>query len=121
MEGLHTLFSIAPTMLGLILGVTMLSASGFFELTAQLMSPLCSAAGIPPEILPLGLIKPVSGSGSTAILSSILETYGPDSLIGKTASVMAGSSETTFYAIAVYYGAAGIKQDTRYRQPLLLT
>ena len=98
----------------------MLSASGFFDIVSDLLSPVCTAAGIPPEVLPLGLIRPVSGSGGTAVLSDILTKYGPDSLIGKTASVMAGSSETTFYAIAVYYGAAGIKK-TRNTIPAALT
>lgn len=113
------LFSIAPTLIGLIFGISMLSASGFFEILTTLLSPVCGAAGIPPEVLPLGLIKPVSGSGATAVLSSILDSFGADSLIGKTASVMAGSSETTFYAVAVYYGAAGIKK-TRHTIPAAL-
>lgn len=119
-EGISSLISVAPSLIGLVIGVNMLSASGFFELTADAISPFCHAAGIPPEVLPLGLIRPVSGSGATAILSSILKNNGPDSLIGKTASVMAGSTETTFYAIAVYYGAAGIKK-TRHTVPAALT
>lgn len=118
-EGIRSLISIAPALIGLIIGVNMISASGFFEIVTELMSPLCELAGIPPQVLPLGLIRPVSGSGATAVLSSILEENGADSLIGKTASVMAGSTETTFYAIAVYYGAAGIKK-TRYTIPAAL-
>ena len=76
--------------------------------------------GIPPEVVPLGLMRPVTGSGSFAMLNSIYEQYGADSMIGKAASIMAGSTETTFYAIAVYYGAAGIKK-TRYTIPAALT
>lgn len=118
-EGLGSLVSVAPTLIGLIIGVNMLSASGFFELMAQWMAPVCRGIGVPQELLPLGLIRPVSGSGATAVLSSILTKYGPDSLIGKAASVMAGSTETTFYAVAVYYGAVGIRQ-TRYTIPAAL-
>ncbi len=119
-EGIRSLISVAPSLIGLIIGVTMLSASGFFDIISELLSPVCSAVGIAPEVLPLGLIRPVSGSGGTAVLSDILTKYGPDSLIGKTASVIAGSSETTFYAVAVYYGAAGIKK-TRFTIPAALT
>ena len=104
-DGITSLISVAPSLIGLVIAVNMLSASGFFDIMCSLLSPVCNAVGIPPEILPLGLIRPVSGSGS------ILETYGPDSVIGRIASVMAGSTETTFYAIAVYYGAAGIKKS----------
>lgn len=109
-EGVTSLLSIAPTLLGLVLAVTMLSASGFFELMTAVLAPICHLMGIQTEVLPLGLIRPVSGSGSFALLSSMLEEYGPDSRIGMIASVMAGSTETTFYAVAVYYGAAGIRK-----------
>ena len=111
-EGIGSLISVAPSLIGLVLAVTMLEASGFFEILTGIMSPVCGAVGIPPEVLPLGLMRPVTGSGSFAMLSSILEKYGADSLIGRTASVMAGSTETTFYAIAVYFGAAGIKKTS---------
>ena len=109
-EGISSLISVAPSLMGLIIAVNMLSGSGFFELTSAYLGPVCSKLGIPPEVIPLGLIRPVSGSGSFAVLSSLLERYGPDSSVGKIASVMAGSTETTFYAIAVYYGAAGVKK-----------
>ena len=118
-EGLASLVSLAPTLLGLVFAVNMLSASGFFELAAGLLSPAMSALGFPPELLPLALIKPVSGSASAAVLSSVLETYGPDSFIGRVGSVMAGSTETTFYAITVYFGAAEIKK-TGYALPAAL-
>ena len=100
-EGISSLISIAPTLM---------SASGFFDIMTTVLSPVCNAVGIPSEILPLGLIRPISGSGSFAVLSSILEQHGADNKIGMIASVMAGSTETTFYAIAVYYGAAGLKK-----------
>ncbi|MBR2176188.1 MAG: spore maturation protein [Clostridia bacterium] len=118
-EGISSLISIAPSLIGLVIAVNMLSASGFFDIAAALLSPVCNAIGFPAELLPLGLIRPVSGSGSFAVLSSVLEKYGPDSIIGKTASVMAGSTETTFYAVAVYYGSVGIRK-TRWTIPCAL-
>ncbi len=110
-EGITAMFSIAPSLVGLIVAVGMLTASGFFDIAAKALSPVFSAIGFPAELLPLALVRPVSGSGSLAVLSSILEKYGADSFIGMTASVMAGSTDTTFYAIAVYYGYAGIKKS----------
>ncbi len=111
--------SIAPSLIGLIVGVSMLEASGFFVLVSEWLSPVCRWAGIPSEVVPLGLMRPVTGSGSFALLNSLLEQHGADSLIGKTASVMAGSTETTFYAVTVYYGAVGLKK-TGYTVPAAL-
>ena len=119
-EGLKSVLSIAPSLIGLIFAVTMLDASGFFELLADALSPLCASAGVPSQVVPLAVMRPVTGSGSFAVLSGIIDKYGTDSLIGKTASVISGSTETTFYAITVYYGAVGIKK-TRYTVPAALT
>ncbi len=119
-EGIKTTLAIAPSLIGLIVAVTMLEASGFFEIITGLLSPVCSAVGIPSEVVPLGMMRPVTGSGSFAVLNSILERHGADSLIGRTACVMAGSTETTFYAITVYYGAVGIRK-TGYTVPAALT
>ena len=109
-EGLHSSVSILPSLVGLLMAVTMLKASGILDLFTQWIAPAASFLGFPPEVLPLALLRPISGSGSTALLTQIFDEYGPDSLIGWTASVMAGSTETTFYAIAVYYGSVGIKK-----------
>lgn len=119
-EGIRSLISIAPSLIGLVLAVTMLDSSGFFDIITEALSPLCEKIGIPPEVVPLGLMRPVSGSGSFALLNSILEKYGAESIIGKIASVMAGSTETTFYAITVYFGSVGIKK-TRHTIPSALT
>jgi len=119
-EGFSSLISVAPSLVGLVVAVTMLQASGFFSLITQWLSPVCQFAGIPPEVVPLGLMRPVTGSGSYAMLNSLLQQYGADSVIGRIASVMAGSTETTFYAITVYYGAAGLKK-TAYTVPAALT
>ena len=118
-EGLSSLLAIAPSLIGLVVAVTMLEASGFFTLAAQVLSPICQWFGIPSEVVPLGLMRPITGSGSFAMLNSLLEQHGADSFIGKAASVMAGSTETTFYAITVYYGAVGLKK-TGYTVPAAL-
>ena len=88
-------------------------------ISATSSSPVLGALGIPPETVGLLLIRPVSGSGALAVGSEIMQTYGPDSTIGRTAAVMLGSTETTFYTVAVYYGAAGIRR-TRHTIPAAL-
>ena len=118
-EGFEILFSVAPALVFLLTGVHMLRASGAMELLTELFSPVASFLGIPTETLPLVLIRPFSGSGALAIGADLMATYGPDSLIGRTAAVMLGSTETTFYTIAVYFGAAGIRK-TRYAVPAAL-
>jgi len=98
----------------------MLSASGALDLVASFLRPAALALGLPPEVMPLALMRPVSGSGSNALLLQLFRDYGPDSFVGRVASVMNGSTETTFYAIAVYFGAVGIKK-TRHTIPAALT
>ena len=98
----------------------MLRASGAMELLTRLFAPLCRLVGIPPETVPLVLIRPISGSAALAVGSDLMAAYGVDSEIGLTAAVMLGSTETTFYTISVYFGAAEIKQ-TRYAIPAALT
>ncbi len=118
-EGIHASFRVLPTLIGLIVAVSMVRASGLLELLCSLAEPLAEAAGISPEILPLALLRPVSGSGSSAYTLSLLQQFGPDSETGKIASVLASSTETTFYAIAVYFGACGYKK-LRYTVPAAL-
>ncbi len=118
-EGLTTLLGILPSLVGLMTAVYMLRASGAMEAVADLLAPLLTALGIPPETAPLLLVRPVSGSGALAIGSELMRQYGPDSTVGRTAAVMLGSTETTFYTIAVYFGAAGIRK-TRYAVPAAL-
>ncbi len=109
-EGLKTACSIAPTLIGLITAVTMLKASSAIDMLTELITPVASRLGFPAEIVPVALLRPVSGSGSTALIVNIFDTLGPDSFAGRIVSVMAGSTETTFYAIAVYYSAVGVKK-----------
>lgn len=91
----------------------MLRASGALERLTTLLSPVFSIFGIPPETAPLILIRPISGSAALAVGADLMATYGADSAVGRTVAVMLGSTETTFYAISVYFGAAGIRK-TRY-------
>lgn len=119
LEGLKLLLSIAPALVMLLSAVHMLRASGAIELLTRFLSPVCKIFGIPPETMPLVLLRPFSGSAALAVGADLMSTYGPDSLIGRTAAVMLGSTETTFYTISVYFGAAGIRK-TRYAIPAAL-
>ncbi|MCI6226140.1 MAG: spore maturation protein [Clostridiales bacterium] len=118
-EGLSVVLRILPPLVALLTAVYMLRASGALELLTELLTPVLTFLGIPPETVGLLLIRPVSGSGALAVGSDIMQTYGPDSTIGRTAAVMLGSTETTFYTVAVYYGAAGIHR-TRHTIPAAL-
>lgn len=119
-RGLNTTFHIVPALVALMTGVAMLRASGALDCLTALLSPLMSALGIPPEVTPLMFIRPLSGSGGLAVGAELMAEYGPDSAIGRMAAVMLGCSETTFYTVAVYYGAAGITK-TRYTLPAAIT
>ena len=112
-EGFSVLLSIAPGLVVLLTAVSMLRASGFFTLSAKALSPVFSFFGMPPELAPLMLVRPVSGGAALAVGSEIMREYGVNSYIGKCAAVMLGSTETTFYTISVYFGSAGIR-DTRH-------
>ena len=118
-EGLTVLLRILPSLVGLLAAVYMFRASGAMEALGRLLAPLLTALGIPPECAPLLLIRPISGSGALAVGSELMEECGVDSYAGRVAAVMLGSSETTFYTVAVYYGAAGITK-TRYTIPAAL-
>ena len=116
---MHLLISIAPSLVLLLTAVTMLRQSGAVEVLGNVLAPLFSFFGIPPETALLVLIRPISGSAALAVGTELMATYGVDSQIGRTAAVMLGSTETTFYTISVYFGAAGI-QKTRYTVPAAL-
>ena len=118
-EGLKLLVTLIPTLILLLTSITMLRASGAMEWISRLFSPVFSLFGIPPETAMLVLIRPFSGSAALAVGTELMRQYGVDSLIGRTAAIMLGSTETTFYAISVYFGAAGI-QKTRYAIPAAL-
>ena len=117
--GLKLLASILPALVLLLCAVHMLRASGAVEMLSSLLAPAFQLLGIPPETAVLVLIRPISGSAALAVGADLMSAYGPDSLIGRTAAVMLGSTETTFYTISVYFGAVGIKK-TRYAIPAAL-
>lgn len=118
-EGLKTLVRILPSLVALLTVVHMLRASGAMELVAGWVAPALRWLGIPPETVGLMLLRPVSGSAALGVGSELISTYGPDSYIGRVTAVMLGSTETTFYAIAVYFGAVGVTR-TRYAVPAAL-
>lgn len=112
-EGFYSTISLIPALIALITGVTMLKASGALDLFADFANPICSFLKIPPQVIPLALMRPISGSGSIALLDNIFANYGVDSLVGTIASMIMGSTETTFYTLTVYFGAVKIK-NTRH-------
>lgn len=118
-EGLQLIKSILPALVLLLTAVTMLRQSGAVEILSDWLSPVFSFFGIPPEAAILVLIRPISGSAALAVGADLMAHYGPDSQIGRTVAVMLGSTETTFYTISVYFGAAGIRR-TRYTIPAAL-
>lgn len=112
-EGLSISVGILPPIIGLLFAIGMFRASGALEVIINLIKPVTEFLKIPSEILPFALMRPVSGSGSLAMATDIFKTYGTDSFAGRVASVMMGSTETTFYTLAVYFGATKVT-DTRY-------
>ena len=118
-EGLKILLTILPALVTLLTVVAMLRASGAMELLSSALAPVMDRLGIPAETVPLMLVRPISGSAALGVGSDLIASYGPDSTVGRTAAVMLGSTETTFYTIAVYFGAAGIRK-TRYAVPAAL-
>ena len=118
-RGLDTLLRIFPALVALLTAVHMLRASGALELAAGVLSPVLERVGLSPELLPLMLVRPISGSAALGVGADLINRYGPDSTLGRTAAVMLGSTETTFYTIAVYFGAAGVTR-TRYAVPAAL-
>jgi len=118
-EGLKVTARVLPPLIALLTAVYMLRSSGALELLGQLLEPVLSAVGIPVETIGLLLVRPVSGSAALGVGAELIQTYGPDSPVGRTAAVMLGSTETTFYTVAVYFGAAKIARS-RYAIPAAL-
>ncbi len=118
--GIAVAFRILPSLVALTTAVGIFRASGALDMICYALSPLAGFMGLPKETIPLAILRPVSGSGAMVIFRDILTTYGPDSFIGRVASVMQGSTETVFYTIAVYYGATSMS-GTRHTLPSSLT
>ena len=118
-KGLSCMVGIAPSLIALVVAIELLSQSGALGAFSEFFAPLGKLFGIPKEILPLSLMRSVSGSGSMAVFQNILETHTPDSYIGRVASVIMGSTETTFYTLSIYFAATRAK-GLRYCVPCAL-
>ena len=118
-QGLRLMAAIAPSLILLLTAVKMMQSSGAAEAAGELLKPVFAFLGIPPETALLVLVRPFSGSAALAVGAELMARYGVDSPVGRTAAVMLGSTETTFYTISVYFGAAGI-QKSRYTLPAAL-
>ena len=109
-EGIEIVFNIFPTLIGIFVAVGALRSSGILDLIINFISPLTNILKIPSEIMPLALIRPISGSASTAVATDIMTNFGVDSKIGLIAATIMGSTETTLYTIAIYTSCVGIKK-----------
>ncbi|MCL7745845.1 spore maturation protein [Halalkalibacter alkaliphilus] len=109
-EGFGMAISIIPYLVGMLVAISVFRASGAMDFIIELMKPALQAIGVPSEIVPLAMIRPISGTGALGMTSDLIATYGPDSFIGRLASTMQGSTDTTFYVLTVYFGAVGIKK-----------
>jgi spore maturation protein B len=108
--GFEVAIRIIPYLVAMLVAIGMFRASGAMAYFADWISPLTNLIGMPAESLPVAIMRPLSGSGTLGLVSEIMQTYGPDSFIGQLVSTMYGSTETTFYVLAVYFGAVGIKK-----------
>ena len=115
-QGFETSISIVPYLIAMLVAVGMLRASGFFEWLSTLLAPVLTYLGMPSELLPLALIRPFSGSAATAMMAELIHEHGGNSFIAKSAATLMGSTETTFYVVAVYFGTVGIRR-TRHAIP----
>ncbi|MFZ5826964.1 MAG: spore maturation protein [Bacillota bacterium] len=119
-EGLQIAVKIIPFLIGMLMALSIFRASGAMELLANAMEPVTAALGFPSEVLPLMIVRPLSGAGALGVTADLLKTHTPDSFIGRLASVMQGSTDTTFYVLTVYFGAVGIRK-VRYAAAVGLT
>jgi spore maturation protein B len=118
-EGFEVAVRIIPFLVAILVAIGMFRGSGAMELLTDALRPVLSAVGFPPELLPLAMLRSLTGSGSLAFMTDMVQTAGPDSLLGRMAATMYGSTETTFYVLAVYFGAVGVKR-TRHAVPVAL-
>ncbi len=118
-EGLPVLYRVLPYMAAMLICIRLLRDSGAMEAITSVLKGPMQAMGFPPELLPLSLLRPLSGSGSMALVADIFQNFGTDSVLGLMASTMMGSTETIFYTLALYFGSVGI-QETRFTLPVAL-
>ena len=115
-DGFYVAVKIIPYLVAMLIAIGIFRASGAMDVLTACLAPVTNLIGMPPETLPMALMRPLSGSGSLGLMTELMKVHGPDSFIGVLASTMYGSSETTFYVLAVYFGAVGIK-NTRHALP----
>jgi spore maturation protein B len=116
-DGFHTAIRIIPYLVAMLFAIGIFRASGAMDVLISIITPLTNLIGMPPDTLPMALMRPLSGSGSLGIMTELMKMHGPDSFIGVLASTLYGSSETTFYILAVYFGSVNIK-NTRHAVPV---
>ncbi len=109
-EGLATAWRVLPYLVAMFVAIGIFRSSGAMDLVIKILTPITNLFGLPAELIPLVLIRPMSGSASTGMLAEMFKTYGPDSFVGRLASTMMGSTETIFYTLSIYFGAVGIKR-----------
>ena len=109
-EGFTTAIRIIPFLVAMLVAIGIFRSSGCIDIMMRVLDPVFSAIGMPGEVLPMAIMRPLSGGGATGLMNDLMLTYGPDSLIGRIASTMMGSTETTFYVLAVYFGAVSIRK-----------
>ncbi|NLZ28677.1 MAG: spore maturation protein [Firmicutes bacterium] len=110
-EGFPMAIRLVPYLVGMLVAIGLLRDSGAMDLLARLLAPLLNLLNIPVDIIPLVLMRPVSGSGALAVTTEILQIHGPDSFLGRLASTMQGSTDTTLFVLTVYFGAVGISRS----------
>jgi spore maturation protein B len=115
-EGFDVAVTIIPYLIAILFAIGMFRASGAMDFLVQTLDPVLGLIGVPAEVLPMGIVRPLTGSGSAALVADMINQYGEDSILVKMAATMFGSTETTFYVIAVYFGAVNIR-DTRHAVP----
>lgn len=108
-EGFHTAIRIMPFLVAMMVAVNVFRISGAMDVFVNSLAPLLNYIGVPPELVPLAIMRPLSGTGALGLTTELLHTYGPDSITGKIASTVLGSTDTTFYILTVYFGAVGIR------------
>ncbi|MFC0299396.1 spore maturation protein [Virgibacillus soli] len=109
-EGVKMAVSLLPFLLGMLVSISILRSSGALEAFIHLISPILSFIGIPPDIIPLALVRPISGTAALGMTTELIDTHGPDSFLGRLASTMQGSTDTTLYILTIYFGAVGIRK-----------
>lgn len=109
-EGFNTAIRIIPFLVAMLVAIGVFRASGCIDIMMKILDPIFALIGMPGEVLPMAILRPLSGGGATGVMNDLMLTHGPDSLIGRIASTMMGSTETTFYVLAVYFGAVSIRK-----------